>query len=203
MSFNSNVFINCPFDKAYIPILNALLFTFIYLKYTPLLSETTSSGDSRISGINSLISKSKYSLHDLSRMQSTKKNEISRFNMPFELGLDFGCKTYGSAEQKTKMLFILDKEKYRYQKAISDLSGNDIGSHGNNPEEAVREVRNWIRKIKAVQIDSANKIWNLYGEFTGDFREEVDALEFNQEDIDNMPKSEYCDFIESWLKSKM
>ncbi|MGB7394761.1 MAG: hypothetical protein WA913_10235 [Pricia sp.] len=70
---------------------------------------------------------------------------------------------------------ILDKEKYRYQKAISDLSGNDIGSHDNKPEEAVREVRNWIRKIKAAQIDSSNKIWNLYGEFTGDFREEVDA----------------------------
>lgn len=97
-----------------------------YLGYNPLLSQTINSADSRVEGIQELISQAKYSIHDLSRMESTKKNELARFNMPFELGIDIGCKKFGDSDMNSKCLLILDKIKYRYQKSISDLSGNDI-----------------------------------------------------------------------------
>jgi len=46
MAFENNIFINCPFDKEYKPILKILVFSSIYLGYKPLLSETINSADS-------------------------------------------------------------------------------------------------------------------------------------------------------------
>ena len=202
MAFENNLFINCPFDDQYKPLLKALLFCAVYLDLNPLLSETINSAESRISGIQKLISLSKYSIHDLSRMESTKKNQLARFNMPFELGMDIGCKEFGGEKMKDKFLLILDKERYRYQRAISDLSGNDIDIHKNSPEIAIRKFRNWIRKIKGTHIDSANKIWRIYNEFNGDFYFIAKEYELSREDIEEMPWEELSQHIKRWLKSR-
>lgn len=34
-TFETNVFINCPFDENYLPLLRPLLFTVIYLRLKP------------------------------------------------------------------------------------------------------------------------------------------------------------------------
>ena len=198
MSFENNIFINCPFDNEFKPILKTIIFGAVYLGYKPLLSETINSAESRIVGIQNLISKAKYSIHDLSRMKSSEKNELARFNMPFELGIDIGCKRFGDGNMKQKCLLIFDKERFRYQKAISDLSGNDIEIHNNNPEDALRKFRNWIRKIKNTQIDSANKIWRLYNEFNGDFYQLAQEDELSKKDIEEMPLDEFCYYINEW-----
>ena len=85
-----NVFVNCPFDNSYFPLLKALLFTLVYLGLKPQISETTDSGEVRLHKIRDLMLVSKYSIHDLSRMEPLKKGELPRFNMPFECGIDFG-----------------------------------------------------------------------------------------------------------------
>mgnify|MGYP001061533632 CR=1 FL=1 len=198
MAFENNIFINCPFDKEYNPILKVLVFGSIYLGYKPLLSETLNSAESRVEGIQDLISKAKYSIHDLSRMESSKKNELARFNMPFELGIDIGCRKFGNTNMNQKCLLIFDKIKYRYQKSISDLSGNDIEIHNDNPEIALRKFRNWIFKIKRDKIDSANKIWRLYNEFNGDFFEIAKSNELADADIEEMPGDEFCLHIAEW-----
>lgn len=198
MAFENNIFINCPFDEEYKPILKVLVFTSIYLGFKPLLSETINSAESRVAGIQYLISQAKYSIHDLSRMESTSKNELARFNMPFELGLDMGCKRFGTTEMNKKCLLILDKIKYRYQKSISDLSGNDIVIHYNEPEIALRKFRNWIFKNKGNKIESANKLWRLYNEFIGDFFEIAISDELSKDDIDDMPWDEFCLYISEW-----
>lgn len=74
--FNKNVFINCPFDKKYKLLLKPLLFTILYLGYQPrIASESSDSGETRINKIFKLIQESKYSIHDLSRIQSSKKTK--------------------------------------------------------------------------------------------------------------------------------
>ncbi len=46
--------------------------------------------------------------------------------MPFELGIDLGCRDYNSEEKyKLKKILILEEEKYSTQKALSDLSFAD------------------------------------------------------------------------------
>jgi hypothetical protein len=126
-----NVFINCPFDNQYFPLLKALLFALIYIGKQPQISETTDSGEVRLHKIKELMLASKYSIHDLSRIEPLKDGDLPRFNMPFECGIDFGINLSNPAQSAKKFL-ILEKEQYRYHKVISDISGNDIKAHGNS-----------------------------------------------------------------------
>lgn len=200
MPFETNVFINCPFDKEYKPILKSIVFSLVYLGYNPLLSETINAAETRIAAIQNLIQQAKYSIHDLSRMKAAKKNELARFNMPFELGLDIGCRRFGGEPFDSKCLLVLDEELYRIKRALSDLAGSDIQFHDNQPEKAVREVRNWIRKFSSKHIDSANKIWESYNEFLGDFSQIAQEKGLSNVDIDEMPWNEFSDYIRAWLQ---
>ena len=89
--FGRSVFINCPLDDEYKPLLQAILFCLIRFGFKPrIATERTDSAESRLEKIKELIRSSKYSIHDLSRCQSSGPREHYRMNMPFELGLDFG-----------------------------------------------------------------------------------------------------------------
>lgn len=203
MSFDTNVFINCPVDEDYKLLLKPIIFTIIYCGFHVKISETLDSGESRVKGIEKLIEESRYSIHDLSRMAASEPGELARFNMPFELGLDLGCKRYRGGEHANKRALILDIEKYRYQKALSDLSGNDIAFHDYNPENAVREVRNWFKKIRnEIKISSANQIWIDYNTFTGAFMVIMHQQHFSVRDITNMPWNEYITFITEWIEGR-
>ena len=69
--FDRNVFINCPFDSDYFPLLRPLLFSIVYLGFNPKIAlETSDSGELRVDKICELIKASKYSVHDLSRLKS-------------------------------------------------------------------------------------------------------------------------------------
>ena len=128
--FDKYVFVNCPIDDDYRQLLIAIIFTVMYFGYKPRLSlERADSAESRIDKILGLIIESKFGIHDLSRIISSDKNEHYRMNMPFELGIDYGCQKFKGGIWSKKKILILEKERYRFQKAISDLSGSDIKNH--------------------------------------------------------------------------
>ena len=103
MAFAKSVFVNCPFDEDFYPLLRPLLFTIIYLRLKPRIAlETTDSGESRLAKIVRLIADSNYAIHDLTRMEALKVGELYRLNMPFELGVDFGCRHFGSDSQRAR-----------------------------------------------------------------------------------------------------
>jgi hypothetical protein len=54
-----NVFINCPFDIQYFPLLKALFFALISIGKQPQISETTDSGEVRLHKIKELMLESK------------------------------------------------------------------------------------------------------------------------------------------------
>ena len=64
--------------------------------------------------------------------------------MPFELGLDFGCRSHGGGRLSSKVTLVLEEERYRYQAAISDLAGSDVEAHHGDYQVAVRNVRTWF-----------------------------------------------------------
>jgi hypothetical protein len=143
VGFNESVFVNCPFDEDYLPLLRPLLFTIIYLGFKPRIAlEELDSGVPRIQKIIRLITSSKYAIHDLSRLKALEAGEYYRLNMPFELGIDVGCRLFGKGERRQKRCLVLEAERYRYQAAISDLSNSDIAVHGGVPKTIVTEVRN-------------------------------------------------------------
>jgi len=93
VGFETNVFINCPFDEDYLPLLRPLLFTLVYLGYSPrIASERSDSAENRVDKICGLIRESMYSIHDLSRLRAREVGEFYRMNMPFELGIEYGCR---------------------------------------------------------------------------------------------------------------
>ena len=200
MAFDNNVFINCPFDDDYKPILKSILFTVISCGYQPRLSENKDSSENRLHSIQNLIETSRYSIHDLSRMEASKKGQLARFNMPFELGMDFGCKRYKGGEHSGKKFLILDKERYRYQKALSDISGSDISGHNNSPETAIRQIRNWLQKQQkegAPTLMAASEMWIWRNEFEANFE-----VKTTKSDRDEMPMNEYFNYINQFLIGK-
>lgn len=199
--FEKNVFINCPFDEAYLRLLRPLLFTVVCLGYTPrLASERSDSGENRIDKIASLIRTSKYSIHDLSRLRASSEGELYRLNMPFELGVEYGCRLFGGSHLGEKRCLILERDKHEFRKAISDLSGVDIKSHANEPEQIVRAVRDWfVETVGRRRIESPTQIWWRFTDFAYDFYASRLAEGFSAEDLNMMPVPEYIDFIESWV----
>lgn len=203
-NFEKNVFINCPFDPAYKSLLQPLLFTILYFDFNPkIASERSDSAEQRIDKICEFIESAKYSIHDLSRLKSMKKNEFSRHNMPFELGVDYGCRKFAERHFAEKKFLVLEKEKYDYSKALSDLSGVDIKSHNDNAEDLIEVVRNWfVATVGLTKLKPSSVIFNDFIDFIADFHAERKKEGFNPRDIYNMPTSEFTEFIKEWLKRK-
>ena len=108
--FSKSVFINCPFDKEYQSLLQPLLFTIVYFGFHPRISsERSDSLEQRVEKILMLIKECQYSIHDLSRVKSKKEKEFYRLNMPFELGIDYGCRRVSTNRLKNKKCLILEK----------------------------------------------------------------------------------------------
>lgn len=197
--FESCVFINCPLDEDYEPILQAVLFCVVYLGFSPRIStERNDSAENRLDKIRGLIEASKYSIHDLSRCQAREEGEHFRLNMPFELGIDYGCRQYFGKGRENKKFLILEEKKYRYLAAISDLSGCDIKAHGGKFEKAVRAVRNWIRSETGMLADGASRILGAYVDFQEWHYEQQLELGFSEEDIQDYPTRELLEAMTIW-----
>ena len=211
-NYSKNVFINCPFDSDYKALLKALVYTILYFDYQPRLSlEQSDSGRVRLQKILDCIEESQYGIHDLSRIQAKEENEFFRFNMPFKLGADFGCKIFNS-KHSHKAFLVLAKEKYDYMKSISDLNGIDIKHHNNEVEDLIYAVRTWfIETVGLRNLDGPMKIWFRYNDFQSKIFEKKFQKyygEYNEntsekiavDEIDKMPTPEFIDEVKSFLK---
>lgn len=199
--FKTSVFVNCPFDTDYAPILQAILFCIVYLGLTPrLATERQDSGENRIDKIRELIEESRYSIHDLSRCQAARKGEFFRLNMPFELGIDYACRRYFGQGRETKRILILEEKRYRYQAALSDLSGCDIQAHAGDFEMAMRAVRNWLANEAdiVIPVPGASRIFGKYLDFQEWHYERQLAAGFSDADIQDYPTKELLKAMQAW-----
>ena len=200
--FSDCVFINCPFDKNYEPLLQAILFCVIYSGLTPrIATERSDSGEVRLEKILELIQGSRYSIHDLSRGQASAAGEYYRLNMPFELGLDYGCRLYFGHGREDKKMLILEAKPYRHQASISDLAGCDVQPHGDDFQKAVRKVRNWLVSEAGISIVGAGRILGAYANFQEWYYERQLAAGFSEDDIRDYPTSELLAAMSEWMSS--
>lgn len=134
---DAGVFLNCPFDKEYQPLFDAIVFAVMDCGFTPHSAlEHSDSGQVRVEKIRDMIAAARFGIHDISRRK--------RFNMPFELGLFLGAKHYGGKDQRRKNCLILDRERYGFQTRFSDIAGQDISPHSDRVRDAITAVRNWL-----------------------------------------------------------
>jgi hypothetical protein len=203
LDFEKNVFINCPFDHKYLQLLHSILFAVIYLGFNPrIAAERSDSGEQRVDKICQLIEHSKYSIHDLSRLQSKKVNEYFRLNMPFELGIDYGIRKFAHGFEEKKFL-ILSKTRFDYAKALSDLSGVDINSHEEEPKKMIRAVRNWLTQYLTGDVTAPEIIWNQFNYFMRVFDDKRTEEGFSEEDIYEITSAQLGEFIgymDEWIQ---
>jgi len=202
-NFDSNVFLNCPFDDDYRQLLITAIFTVKYLGFNPRLSlERADSGESRILKIINLIQESKFGIHDLSRIVSESKDEHYRMNMPFELGIDYGCQKFRKGKWSRKKLLVLEKEKYRYQAALSDLSGSDIRNHNNDPIALIKAIRDWFITEELNSGPSHKKIWSSFNDFNANLHDTLIDQGHEKSDFDTVPITEIMHHISEWLDNE-
>ncbi|HYC92069.1 MAG TPA: hypothetical protein VEO54_22845 [Thermoanaerobaculia bacterium] len=166
MKEGRQVFINCPFDRAYRPLLRALLFAIHDCGFRPRSAlEVQDSGEVRVQKVIRIIGESPLGIHDISRVELDPSSHLPRFNMPLELGLFMGAKAYGGTDQQAKRALILDSDPYRYHKFCSDIAGQDIQAHGNKPQVVIELVRNWLSTTpatKGIVIPSGSLVAKRY-----------------------------------------
>ncbi len=200
--FDENVFVNCPYDSEFKPLLRPLLFTVILAGLTPRLAlERSDSGEVRFKKIVQLVRGSKYAIHDLSRVKAERAGEVFRLNMPFELGLDIGCRLFSEDHRREKVCLILERDRYGYQAAISDLAGSDLGVHADEPEEIVAVVRNWLCSEAECDLPGPSGIWGAFLDFMAADYLRLSANGYSNRDIQRLPISELIAHMQLWVRS--
>jgi hypothetical protein len=122
--YDHDVFINCPFDEPYQSMFYALVFAVHDCGFKVRCTlEIDDAGSVRFDNIVELIRECRFGIHDVSRTELDKVSSLPRFNMPLELGIFLGAMRFGSGKQRQKHSLVLDREPYRYQKFVSDISG--------------------------------------------------------------------------------
>lgn len=200
-SYTTNVFVNCPFDPQYTPLFRALVFTVEYCGYAVRCAlEVDDSGETRAEKIIRLIAASRLGVHDISRTEPTVVDgePLPRFNMPYEFGVFTGFKYSGTGIQRKKAILVPDRQKYRYQKFLSDIAGQDIRSHDDDPVILIREVRNWLQaQTLNRDLHGASRIVSAFNRFSSLMPDLLAAMNKTVMELDN-----YRDFhslVTEWV----
>ena len=196
--YYERIFINCPFDRTYKPLLDAIVFAVFDCGFVACCALDEDDGSKiRVQKIYDLISNCRLGIHDLSRVTLDRGSRLPRFNMPLELGAFLGAKYFGSNQQRQKACLILDSEKYRYQKFISDIAGQDIRAHGNDPRILISMIRNWLRSYSGTSIPGGSVIWQRYKTFQSELPLLCRELQLNKNDL---IYRDYVLLVSTWLK---
>ena len=201
-SYAKSVFINCPFDSDYEPLFRGIIFVVHHMDLEPKSAiEASDRGQPRLDKIVKLIESCKYSIHDLSLTELDPNHGFPRFNVPFELGLDLGCKRYGKLRQREKMTLILDVDRHRSRMFMSDIAGLDVEEHKGSVATAITVVRNWLRqatKTRSSIAPSGAIIHDRYQTFHHVLPRMCDKLNW---DVNNLPFADYSWAVYDWIKN--
>lgn len=102
-----------------------------------------------------------------------------------------------SRKRSNKSFLIFDSESYRFQKYISDIAGQDIHHHGNDPRMAVIRVRDWLRSESGQSsIPGGQAMYERYTRYRGDLPAICEGLKL---DIDSLTFDDFTYTIATWL----
>jgi hypothetical protein len=170
------VFINCPFDKDFSPLFEAIIFAVRACDFKPRSAlETGTVSEPRIDRIIRAIFTSKYSIHDLSRCQGEGDERLARFNMPLELGIAMARRYQTRGKDNQHDWLLLAPEGHVYVKVVSDLAGFDPMKHDGTVETIIQRVVTWL----ATRPDTISKpalTPEAVLDALPEFREEVEQL---------------------------
>jgi len=197
VDYGLQVFINCPFDRAYRRLFFAIVFAVKDCGYRARSAlEVSDASELRLTKIFRTISECRIGIHDISRTELDPRYRLPRFNMPLELGMFLAAKEFGDAQQKSKICLVLDRSPHRYEKYCSDLKGCDIASHHRKVETAIYVVRNFLRDAQPLTIPGGKAIYERYCTFVGQLPLLAKELGLNRDDL---TFNDYVDLVGRWL----
>jgi len=198
-TYEDSVFINVPFDKKYSRLSDAIVFGVHDCGFVARSAlEVEDSGQARVDKILDIIEESKFAIHDISRAGIDRNTRLARFNMPLELGFFLGAKRYGSKRDREKRCLVLDREPYRYRKFCSDISGQDIRAHGDDPRNAIRAVRDWLGSHRhGIIIPGGKKVFERYQAFRAQLPQQASDVNLDPTEL-TFP--DYTQLVVGWLK---
>lgn len=200
--YTTSVFLNVPFDSRYKPLLEALIFVVHDCGFVARSALEIADGTQvRIHKIVKIISSSKYGIHDISRTGLSGSYRLPRFNMPLELGIFIGAKEFGGSPHAGKRGLILDRERYRYQRFCSDIAGQDIEAHGDDPAKAIAVVRNWLGTAPEVKgkkiLPGGTHIVRRYQRFSEQLPAMCRRLSVQRREL---RFADYVELVVGWLR---
>ena len=196
--YDDSVFLNVPFDKRYARLFDALVFAVHDCGFIARSAlEVDDSGQARVLKILDIIEHSRYGIHDISRAGLDRQTRLARFNMPLELGFFLGAIRYGTATQRKKRCLVLDRERYRYRNFCSDIAGQDIRAHNDQPRDAIRAVRDWLSTHRtSVQMPGGKAIFDRYERFRAQLAVQADDVHL---DVEELTFGDYTNLVVGWL----
>jgi hypothetical protein len=199
--YDYNVFINCPFDDKYKPLLQAMVFAIHHANFIARCAQEASAQNYRFPRIIEIIGECRYGIHDVSRSVTGRK---PRNNMPLELGVFIGCQHFGKFDFEKEYL-VLDTKAHEYKKYLTDLGGEDPSAHGDTPEGIIQCVRDWLSDRIPVgeTLPGADHVYELYEIFLGRKAEFCERYKYK---FEKLKFAEYVrivvDFLEEGQRDK-
>ncbi|MBW3572910.1 MAG: hypothetical protein KY467_17575 [Gemmatimonadetes bacterium] len=200
-SYDNSVFINCPFGSRYRPLFEAVVFAVYDCGFYPRSAlEVDDSSEVRIGKIIRIIADCRLAVHDISRTQLDPGSRLPRFNMPLELGIFIGAKAFGSRDQRRKAAVVFDMDRFRYQKYISDIAGQDIRAHGHRPSQIIQQVRDFLATHcdDGVILPGGEKIVERYTIFQDGLADTCANVHLQPE---KLTFRDLTNFIVGWLRT--
>jgi hypothetical protein len=197
-AYEDNVFINVPFDTKYARLSDAIVYAVHDCGFIARSAlEVEDSGRTRVEKILEIIEQSKFGIHDISRAGLDRNTRLARFNMPLELGFFLGAKRFGSERDRQKKCLVLDRDRYRYRNFCSDIAGQDIRAHGDDPAVAIRAVRDWLSSHRSgVLIPGGKAIFGRYELFRAQLPQQARDLKLDHREL---TFGDYAHLIVGWL----
>ena len=155
---NRSVFLNIPYDSGFENLFLAYIAGISAFGFTPRATLEIPFGERRLNRILTLIRESRYSIHDLSRVQLDRNApRTPRFNMPFELGLTVALQ---NSDHPDHSWIMCETKRHRIKKSLSDLDGTDAYVHGGTVEGVFRELGNAF--VGNTRQPSVKEMWQIY-----------------------------------------
>lgn len=202
--FARSVFVNCPYDAEYLPMLQALVFSVHACGFIARLAILEiGSQDTRLDKLVELVRACRFGIHDLSRLPRPGTDELPRFNMPFELGLSYGAFRFGPRRCRNMRLLVLEAEPFRHQKTVSDLAGIDPKAHGNSDERLIGCVRDFLAGYADPRPVGSTRVRALYEEFRTELPDLAGARGFTAAELEGLEGfPDWYAIATAWLAHK-
>ncbi len=162
--------------------------------------ETDDAGEERLGKILRIIAGCQLGINDLSRKGPDASSGMSRFNMPFEMGLFLGAARFGS---RKKAMLVMEEARFDYHRCISDISGRDIKHHGNDPLRLIIIVRDWLNAQSIVpNLPGGRHVVRKYERFRMELPRALQDMRLDQNEVGLGHFINWTHLVAKWVTSQ-